>query len=113
MPMAPRTPEQHLSGDLVLRLLPALHRRAKALLHGDVLPTQLEDVLRQWPLSGVLADIVEPPTTPIDFGTHPGLNFLYAERLAQHERVGWFPSGPGMQYVELVWQQLGRDVSLL
>jgi hypothetical protein len=79
----------------------------------DALPVALEHTLRQWPLSGVLADIVEPPLTPVEFGGHAGLHFLYAERLAEHERPGWFPAGQGMQYVELVWQHLGKDVSVL
>jgi hypothetical protein len=113
MPAPPARPEHHLSADLVLRFVPALQRRAQALLPNDPLPQALEHTLRHWPLSGVLADIVDPPLTPVDFGPHPGPNFLYAERLAQHERPGWFPLGPGMQYVELVWHDLGKDVTLL
>jgi MoxR-vWA-beta-propeller ternary system domain bpX4 len=102
MPAPPRTPEQHLSADLVLRYLPALYRRAAAMLPGDVLPQVLEKALRDWPLSGVLADILEPPLTPVDFGNHAGLNFLYAERLAEHDRPDWHPLGRGAEYVELV-----------
>lgn len=113
MPTLPAKPEQHLSADLVLRFLPTLHRRAKALMRDDVLPASLEKTLREWPLSGVMADIVDAPLTTVDFGAHAGLNFLYAERLAEHERVGWFPLGRGIQYVELVWSQLGKDVSIL
>jgi hypothetical protein len=113
MPSPPAKPEDHLSADLVLRFLPTLHRRAKSLMPNDPLPQALEQMLRQWPLSGVLADIDDPPLTPVDFGEHAGLQFLYAERLAQHERPGWFPAGRGIQYVELVWQQLGKDVSVL
>ena len=113
MPNLPTGLEHHLSADLTLRFLPALYHRAKALMPNDVLPTALDRILRQWPLSGVLAEIVEPPLTPADFGAHAGLHFLYAERLAEHERPGWFPRGHGMQYVELVWQQLGKDVSVL
>lgn len=113
MPTTPTTPEQHVSADLTLRFLPTLHRRAVALMQNDVLPVCLEKTLREWPLSGVLADIVEPPLTPIEFGNHAGLNFLYAERLVEHERAGWFPRGRGRQYVELVWTELGKDVSFL
>jgi hypothetical protein len=113
MPSLPAQPEQHLSADLVFRFLPTLHRRAKALMRNDVLPVSLEKTLREWPLSGVMADIVDSPLTAVDFGAHAGLNFLYAERLAEHERVGWFPLGRGMQYVELVWSQLGKEVSML
>jgi hypothetical protein len=109
----PTTLEQHFSADLVLRFAPTVHRRAKAMMQADVLPIALEKTLREWPLSGVLADIVDAPLTPADFGTHAGLNFLYAERLVEHERAGWFPRGLGMQYVELVWAQLGKDVKLL
>ena len=113
MPMWPTKAEQHLSADVILRFVPTLHRRAKVLMQNDVLPLTLEKTLREWPLSGVFADIVDSPLTPVDFGAHAGLNFLYAERLAKHERVGWFPLGCGMQYVELVWSQLGKDVSML
>lgn len=113
MPMVPTTPEEHVSADLTLRFVPTLYRRAKAVMQNDVLPIALERVLREWPLSGVLADIVEPPLTSVDFGAHAGVNFLYAERLAEHERAGWYPLGVGMEYVELVWTQLGRDVSVL
>lgn len=113
MPGVPMTLEQHLSADLVLRFAPTIHRRARAMMKEDALPLALEKTLREWPLSGVLADIVEEPLTAPDFGAHAGLNFLYAERLAEHERATWFPSGIGMQYVELVWSQLGKDVNLL
>jgi hypothetical protein len=113
MPSAPTTPEQHLAADLLLRFAPALYRRARAMMQEDVLAGELERLLRQWPLSGVLADIVEPPLTAVDLGGHPGLSFLYAERLAEHERPGWFPSGRGMQYVELDWQQHGKQVAVL
>jgi hypothetical protein len=113
MPGEPRTPSRHLSADLLLRFLPAVHRRAQALRPGDALAARLAEVLRRWPLSGVLADIPDGPTTPLDFGGHPGLQLLYAERLAQHEKAGWFPAEGAMQAVELVWQDLGRDTSVL
>jgi hypothetical protein len=113
MPAAPTRAEQHFAADLVLRYLPTLYYRAQALLKDDVLHHELQRTLRQWPLSGVLADISEPPLTPPDFGPHAGLNFLYAERLAEHERPAWFPTGRGLEYVELVWQQLGKDTSVL
>jgi hypothetical protein len=112
IPRTPAAPEHHLSGDLVLRLMPTLYRRAKALMPNDALPERLEQVLREWPLSGVLADIREAPLTPIEFG-HVGLDMLYAERLALHDRAGWFPSGKGLEYVELIWQDLGRNVAVL
>ena len=77
--------------------------------HGDKLTALLEEVLRRWPLSGVLADIDEAPLTPLTFGGHPGLLMLYAERLAQHEKPAWIPSGAAMEYVELVYADLGKD----
>src|SRR5581483_8553134 len=82
MPGPPRTPEQHLSADLVLRYLPQVYQRARALNPADRLTGLLADVLRQWPLSGVLSAVEEGPTTPPDFG-RPGLALLYAERLAR------------------------------
>jgi hypothetical protein len=113
MPYEPSTPAHHLSADIVLRFLPAVQRHAQAVLANDELPRALTEVLRRWPLSGVLADLHDGPLGPVDFGGHPGLLMLYAERLARHERPGWFPEGPGAAYVELVWQELGRDTSLL
>ena len=56
---------------------------------------------------------ISAPLAPVEFASHPGLRLLYAERLAQHEKPGWFPAGPAMESVELVWQQLGRDTKLL
>ena len=109
MPTDPQTPAQHLSGDLVLRYLPALLRRVRALRPNDELAGHLADVLQRWPLSGVLADIADAPQTSLHFGGHAGLRLLYAERLAQHERPAWFPTGPASEAVELVWQQLGRE----
>jgi len=61
MPSEPRTPAQHLSADLVLRYMPALYRRARALRPGDELAGRLADLLHRWPLSGVLADIEDAP----------------------------------------------------
>jgi hypothetical protein len=108
----PRSPSAHLCADLLLRYLPAVSRRARAMRPNDALASLLADVLRRWPLSGVLADIADPPLTPLEFG-HPGLRLLYAERLAQHEKPAWLPSGVAMEAVELVWQQLGRDIDVL
>jgi hypothetical protein len=87
-------------------------RRARALRPTDALTGLLADVLRRWPLSGVLAEIVDAPLTSLDFG-HTGLRLLYAERLARHERPAWLPTGAALEAVELVWQQLGRDIDVL
>jgi hypothetical protein len=113
MPAVPSIPAHHLSADLMLRYLPQVHRRARALYPTDPLHKILAGVLREWPLSGVLSEVAEGPTVALDLNSHSGLWMLYAERLARQEKPGWFPSGPGLDYVELVWQELGKDTSLL
>ena len=111
---SPETPSQHLSADLLLRYVPAIHRRARSLnLAENPLADRLADLLRRWPLSGVLGDFTDGPLTAPEFGGHPGLCMLYAERLAAHFKPAWLPSGPGRQFVELVWTELGKDVALL
>jgi hypothetical protein len=101
----PTAPGDHLSADVVLRYLPQVYRRARALAPDDALTVRLAEVLRQWPLSGVLADVPDGPLTPLDFGDHPGLLLLYAERLARHEKPEWLPPGKGLEYLELVRTQ--------
>jgi hypothetical protein len=91
LPPPPRSAAQHLSADLTLRFLAGLHGRARASSPDDVLTRQLDLYLRAWPLSGVLADLGEPPSTAPEFD-HPGLQLLYAERLAQRLRPAWIPS---------------------
>lgn len=103
----PTCPADHLSADWSLRYLPQIHRRARALVPDDVLTRGTADVLRRWPLSGVLADIPDAPLTPPDFG-HPGLELLYAERFAEREKVEWLPAGRGLEVVALVFQERGR-----
>jgi hypothetical protein len=106
----PTTAAQHLSGDLVLRFLPHVYRRARMRDLGDVLTRWLAQTLREWPLTGVLADIDEPPLTPIELDQHPGLLLLYAERLAEHPRPAWMPRDSALQYVELVFAERGLRV---
>jgi hypothetical protein len=89
--------------------MPAIYHRAKALAPDDRLPARLAAILRQWPLSGVLADLPEGPSEPIDLGGHRGLMLLYAERLAQHEKPTWTPTGEAMAHVELVYHHLGMN----
>jgi hypothetical protein len=113
MPGVPRTAAQHLSADLLLRYLPQVRRRARARDPADPFPAILEKVLRQWPLSGVLADIDERPDATLEFDHHPGLLLLYAERLAEHPKPAWLPTGKALEYVELVWEQLHRDPAFL
>lgn len=104
-------PAAHLSADLVLRFLPTIHRRARAQDPADRLTVLLADLLRSWPLSGVLGDVADAPLIPLDFGGHPGLLWLYAERLAQHEKPAWVPDGPGREVVEQVYRDLGRTAA--
>jgi hypothetical protein len=113
LPGPPSTPAAHFSADLMLRYLPQVHRRAKARNPADRLTTLLADVLRRWPLSGILADIDEKPLAAIDFDGHVGLCLLYAERLARNEKPAWVPHGLAQAYVELVYGELGKDPSAL
>jgi hypothetical protein len=105
----PRSPAEHYSADLVLRFLPQVHRRAKAQNPSDRLTGLVADILRCWPLSGILADLDEAPLTSLDFGGHPGLLMLYAERFALHEKTAWIPSGTALEYFELVYAELGKQ----
>jgi hypothetical protein len=109
MPAPPCSPASHLSADLVLRFLPQVHRRAKAHNPADRLTVLLADILRRWPLAGVLSDLDDGPSAPVTFDGHPGLLMLYAERLAQHEKSAWVPQAPGREYLELVYEELGKD----
>jgi len=110
MPIEPATPAHHLSGDLMLRYLPQVLRRARGLDPTDPLIGLLESLLRRWPLAGVLSDVAEPPLAPLDFGQHRGLLLLYAERLSANDRPAWRPgqTGPAWEYYELLLQEQGR-----
>jgi hypothetical protein len=112
LPNWPTTASQHLSADLVLRYLPQVHRRTRALAPGDFLVQLLGRVLREWPLSGVLAEVDEEPTTDLDFGGHPGLMLLYAERLAQNLKPSWLPHGQALDYVQLVSLDMDKERSV-
>ncbi|WP_148595718.1 hypothetical protein [Aquisphaera giovannonii] len=111
MRRTPGGPSQHLSADLLLRYLPGVHRRARASGPDDPLVGMLAEVLRRWPLSGVLAGLEEPPLTPTNLGGHPGLLMLYAERYAARGRPAWEPERAGKDYLELVRQAAGRGAS--
>lgn len=101
---------RHLSADLTLRFLPQIARRAGGIDADDPLIVSLTKILRSWPLSGALSDIEGPPLAPLDFGGHPGLLLLYAERLADHDRPSWRPSrdGPARDAHELVQFERAR-----
>ncbi|MGE3804124.1 MAG: hypothetical protein AB7K24_05560 [Gemmataceae bacterium] len=106
----PTSCHDHLSVDLVFRYLPVLHRRAAALAPEDPLTLRLTDVLRQWPLSGVRADVGEAPTTPPDFDGHRGLQLCYAERWAENEKHAWLPAGAAFEFLPLVYHLLDRPL---
>jgi hypothetical protein len=92
LPPPPGSASEHLSADLTFRYLPAVHRRARAIDPGDLLSSRLAEALRRWPLSGVLADLEQGPTSPIDFEGHAGLLLLFAERWAAHPKPSWTPA---------------------
>jgi MoxR-vWA-beta-propeller ternary system domain bpX4 len=112
-PRPPRTASEHLSADLTFRFLPRIQRRSRSIAPGDRLASFLADLLRAWPLSGVLSDIPEGPKDVGDLGGHVGLWMLYAERLARDEKPAWMPRGPAREYVELVFRGLGKGRSSL
>jgi MoxR-vWA-beta-propeller ternary system domain bpX4 len=112
-PEEPGTPDEHLSADLTLQFLPSIHQRASVLFPADRLPVLLVEILRRWPLSGVLADLMDAPIGSLDFRGHPGILLLYAERLAENFKPTWAPRGLGAPYLELVWAELGKDPALL
>jgi MoxR-vWA-beta-propeller ternary system domain bpX4 len=104
LPTAPLTPSEHLSADLLLRYAPQVVRRARGLDATDPLVVIVSRALQSWPLSGVLSDVADEPLVGLDFGGHPGLLLLYAERALANDRPGWRPSppAPAAPYDELV-----------
>jgi hypothetical protein len=109
----PRSPSAHLSADVTLRFLPAVYRRSKPRGDDDPLAKWTADVLRAWPLSGVLANLPAGPAS-IDFGWHAGLALLYAERLVENPTAAWVPTdGANREQVERVFQQRGKPVPLV
>jgi hypothetical protein len=113
MPFEPSSASHHLSADLLLRFVPQIHRRARGIDPSDALVGMLDRVLRQWPLSGVLADSIDGPIAPPDLGGHHGLMLLYAERLARRPKWSWRPAQKAHEYVEWVLRDLGQDRSPL
>jgi hypothetical protein len=105
----PITPEAHLSVDLTLRYVVTVYRRVHAQNPEDVLGIRLAEAFRRCPLTGVLSDVADAPTGDLLFGGHPGLELLYAERLAANGRASWLPpAGRTRERVELVYQQMGK-----
>ncbi len=110
MPHLPATAADHLNADLFFRYLPQIHRRSRAMNLEDPLTVLLEKTMCAWPLSGALGDVVGKPTGDTTFDGHAGLQLLYAERLAMHEKPEWTaPGGATNPFVELVWHNLGKD----
>jgi MoxR-vWA-beta-propeller ternary system protein len=105
----PKTAASHLSVDLTLRYAVTVYRRVHTQTPEDVIVTRLADTLRRCPLTGVLSDVAEAPSGDLTFGGHPGLELLYAERLAANFRPAWLaPPGRTREAVELVFQQMGK-----
>lgn len=108
----PNGPASNLTADGCLRLLPSVYRRARVVAHDGALVSALDRVFRTWPLSGVLACLDGKPVTAPDFAGHPGLQLLYAERLAEvGGLVGWVPTDPSARDVaERVYAERGRSL---
>jgi hypothetical protein len=107
----PGSPAAHLSADVTLRFLPAVYRRTRARFSEGPLIAELDRVLREWPLSGVLADLDGSPTTLPEFGGHPGLQLLFAERLVRFNRPRWLPAnGPAREWAERVYQERNKPM---
>lgn len=104
----PMNPSQHLTADLLFRFLPQLHRRALVHRGAEPLAERLGAILREWPLSGVLANLEIGPEQPPAFYGHFGLMQLYAERWASHRNPQWRPDAALDQHVELVLGECAR-----
>ena len=111
MSRVPHTAADHLSADIVFRYLPHLLRRARASRPDDPLVVMLTQVLRQWPLSGVLADIDEAPSTKPEFPDHHGLLMLYSERWILRQDEAWKGGGATGEYIEWALEDVKRAVT--
>jgi hypothetical protein len=108
MPAPPATAASHLSADLTLRYLPQIQRRARAIAAGDGLTQLLEAVLREWPLSGILADVAAAPAVSLEFEGHPGLQMLYSERFSRNPKPSWLPTGRTLEVLEWIAPGVAR-----
>jgi hypothetical protein len=110
----PASASEHLTGDLLLRFLVSVRKRASLRGPADPLAIWCESFLRAWPLSGVSMHCRDGPTTALAFDGHPGLAMLYAERLAAHPEPAWVPpSGAVSDFVERAFAELGRVIPVL
>ncbi|MCA9071181.1 MAG: hypothetical protein KDA84_19770 [Planctomycetaceae bacterium] len=76
----PRNASAHYSVDLVFRLLPELHTRAKAASNSDPLLKHIEKWANEWPLSSVgLSNVVPEPIDEIL--QNPSLRLMYVDRI--------------------------------
>jgi hypothetical protein len=98
----PQGPGCHASADLMLRHLPTILRRAERIDGEDPLARRLAAILAEWPLSGILAGLDEPPARPCDFG-HEGLAQRYAERWSRAPKAAWLPpEGAARAWIDLI-----------
>ena len=110
----PASASEHFTGDLLLRFLVSVRKRATLRGPADPLANWCKSFLRAWPLSGVSMHCRDGPTTPLTFDGHPGLAMLYAERLAAHPEPEWVPpSGAVSDAVERAFAELGRVIPVL
>ena len=102
---------RHYSADVTLRFLPAVHSRAKYHDPESEFTLALERILRDWPLSGVLAGLDGAPTGALDFGGHIGLQMLYAERFVEAGQAGWLPADESARmWIDYIAQERGKPV---
>ncbi|MHC4841501.1 MAG: hypothetical protein ACYTDT_11225 [Planctomycetota bacterium] len=95
----PRSAAQHFSADMCLRFLPRVHKRLRAGKPDDPVVGILEDILRRWPLSGVLCDIADPPVA-LTLHSDAAMQ-LYAERFMRNPKDNWKPDGKAAEFLEL------------
>jgi len=106
---SPKSPADHLSADLTFRYLAGVYQRSFVRGKDHRLTIELQHLLRNWPLSGVLTDLREPPSSDLNFCDSATLQFLYAERLTRFPRAAWMPiEGLARQRVELVFHRFGK-----
>lgn len=95
----PQNAAQHLSADLCLRFLPRIHNRLRAAKPDDAVVGIIENILKRWPLSGILCDIAAPPVA-INLHNEAVMQ-LYAQRFLQHPKDNWKPTDKALEHIEL------------
>lgn len=108
---SPESVSDHLSVDLLFRFLPGVLKRSRLRDPDCKLCQTLVEVLCNWPLSGILADLEDKPATDLQFFNHYGTQMLFAERLLSINRVEWVPKdGTSLQVAELVFHQRNKQI---